>query len=164
MPELAQVLDPRARDACAGPRAVLALDIDLAWLQDAGRVVEVRVPRRLPCARCEGGGCDGCGRSGVVRAPENEARRGLRVTLPTTRPGPRSSVVVLRIERPFGPGSEIAQLLLRLKPSDASDPRLSRVAATAVPPPGAASFPRPGWVALLAAVAAAVGWLASYLI
>jgi hypothetical protein len=54
-----ELLGPR------GPDGKLTIEVPSAWLADE-RWIELDLPRTLVCARCDGGGCDGCGRSGAV--------------------------------------------------------------------------------------------------
>src|SRR3954470_9555242 len=96
---LGRVLDPRALDEGTGPRGRVQITVPAAWLA-AGCRIEILVPRRVPCARCDGGGCDACGKSGVLRAPDDEAERRLEITLP----GTQNEAVALRLADPFGAG------------------------------------------------------------
>ena len=111
---LGRVLDPAAVDADPGPRARLRLDVPERWLAE-GAELEVVTPARLPCARCDGGGCDGCARSGVLRAPEAASDRTLRVQLPRLDGEPG---VALRLTQPFGAEHPIAQLHLELRAAE----------------------------------------------
>src|SRR4051794_2515473 len=96
---LGRILDPRVLDEGLGARGRVRIAVPAEWLA-AGCRIDLVAPRRLPCARCDGGGCDGCGRSGVLRAPEAEADRHLAITLP----GTSNLAVALRLTDPFGPG------------------------------------------------------------
>src|SRR5690242_3451348 len=78
---LGRVVDPRALDASSGARARLRVGVPAAWLAEGGEL-ELRVPARLACARCDGGGCDGCARSGALRAPEPASARVVRAYVP----------------------------------------------------------------------------------
>ncbi len=117
--ELARVLDPDARDADAGARGLLRLDIPSEWLQ-AGGSLEIDAPLRLICARCEGGGCAGCSNSGALRVDSEERR--LDVVL---SPG-SDAAKRLRIEDPFGAGSTIRQVLVDLVPSEGAVSPMAR--------------------------------------
>ena len=67
MPALAKLdLEP---PALRGPDVVYRVEVPAAWLQQ-GAAIECELPRKLPCARCEGAGCDTCGRSGAARVCE----------------------------------------------------------------------------------------------
>jgi hypothetical protein len=122
-PELGRVADPEALAADRGPCARLGVVVPVAW-SEAGGQIEVVAPKRLACARCDGGGCDGCGRSGALRAPDDERGRALRVTLPKRAPG----AVVVRIAHPFGERSPIAQLLLEIRPGPEPSPNVTSLA------------------------------------
>lgn len=109
--ELGRVLDREARDADAGARGLLRLEIPAEWLQVGGSL-EIDAPLRLVCARCEGGGCASCSNSGALRVDSEERR--LDVVL---SPG-SDAAKRLRIEDPFGTGSTIRQVLVDLVPSE----------------------------------------------
>ncbi len=106
---LGRLLDPRALDEGAGPRGRVQITVPAAWLEGGCRI-EILTPRRLPCARCDGGGCDACGKSGVLRAPDDEAARRLEITLP----GTQNEAVALRLADPFGPGV-VDQLIVEVR-------------------------------------------------
>ncbi|MRG95353.1 hypothetical protein [Polyangium spumosum] len=111
---LSRVLDPTALDACDKPRGRLVIEVPRGW---AGAVIEVVIPKRVTCARCDGGGCDGCGRRGGHRVPGEDEERLVRVRLPAAFEGG----VVLRILRPFGEdGAGIAQLLIEARAGEAA--------------------------------------------
>ena len=122
MTELARLVDPEALDRCDGARAVLRVEVPAAWLREGGPI-RVRVPRRLACARCDGGGCDGCSRSGVLRAPEDEPSRLVEATLPATTAG----AAALRIARPFEAGSAVEQLVLEVRAGAAATDGVTRL-------------------------------------
>ena len=123
---LGRLLDPRALDEGAGPRGRVQITVPAAWLTEGCRI-EILAPRRLPCARCDAGGCDACGKSGVLRAPDAEASRRLEITLPGT-PG---EAVALRLADPFGPGL-VDQLIIEIRAGVAS-PSVTLLADPAVP-------------------------------
>jgi len=106
---LSRVLDPAALDACDKPRGRHVIEVPPGW---AGAVIEVVIPARVTCARCDGGGCDGCGRRGGHRVPGDPTARLVRVRLPSEM----EDGVMLRILRPFGEdGAGIAQLHLEAR-------------------------------------------------
>ena len=105
---LGRVLDPKALDASAGPRARLRVQVPAAWLAEGADLV-VTAPARLACARCEGGGCDSCARSGALRAPESAGARVVRTRVPVS-----DRAIAVRIPRPFGADHAIEQLLLEV--------------------------------------------------
>jgi len=158
MAELAQVVDPEALDACDGARAKLSLDVDRSWMTQ-GASLQIAAPKRLPCARCDGGGCDGCERSGVLRGPDDPRERALRVELPPYQPS--ETVVVLRLTRPFRDHDAIAQLHLHLSPSDAPDARIKRLSPQQGATDAIEGRPRPLIIAALVGLAAVAAWLAA---
>ncbi|WP_437276201.1 hypothetical protein WME90_33825 [Sorangium sp. So ce375] len=165
--ELAQLIDREGLDASDGSRGRLALAVPAAWALD-GADIEIAVPARITCARCDGGGCDSCARSGAHRAPTELAARTLRLRLPPDLAGG----VTLRLVRPFGEHAPLDQLLVELREDSAASPGVRRM----TPPPSdaLARSPRasagrvrvlgaelgaPALIATLAAIAAVVGLL-----
>ena len=110
----------KAVDDERGPDVLHRISVPAGWLSE-GAVIDVELPRHLSCARCEGGGCDACQRSGALTLRErDEAPEVVSVTLPVSEVGD----VVLRIpdagglpppDRPYGRGL----LLLRVSVADA---------------------------------------------
>ncbi len=89
-------------EAPRGPDVTLQIHVPPAWF---GSDVLVVLPRNLHCAACDGGGCDGCDRSGAVslRARDDEPTE-IRVRLPErdeSRPG-----VCLRIPEQGGASAD----------------------------------------------------------
>ncbi|APR85183.1 Hypothetical protein A7982_10532 [Minicystis rosea] len=121
---LGQVADPAVLDADPRPRARLRLDVEAAWLTE-GADLEITSPIRLPCARCDGGGCDACNRSGVLRAPEEAASRLFTVRVPPQPEG--GDAVALRIPEPFGPEHAIGQLIVELHAAAEPSPTVRRL-------------------------------------
>jgi hypothetical protein len=72
-------------DQPRGPDAMCSIEVPSAWFLEAAGV-EVRLPRLLTCARCEGGGCDACGRRGAFEQAGSGAPNELVVTLPLQAP------------------------------------------------------------------------------
>jgi len=62
---LGRVLQRDELEGPRGPDGRLRVTVPRGWLAE-GRSIELEVPRMLECARCGGGGCDGCERSGAV--------------------------------------------------------------------------------------------------
>lgn len=150
---LGRVLDPSALDAATGPRARLRITVPAAWLVE-GADLAITVPARLSCARCDGGGCDACDRSGALRAPGDAAVRVIHASVPRASSGlaPEPPAgIVLRISHPFGPVSGIEQLLLEVRASAAPSVGVTR-RAPSVPIAGGAHRVWP----VIAAVAAAI--------
>lgn len=133
---LGRVTDPAALDAESGSIASLDLHVPGTW---AGRRVRIAVPRRFPCGRCGGGGCDRCGRSGafVVRGPgyrgQGEASRevSFEMQLP---PVIAVKPVLVRLPRPFGEDAGVDQLHVVIDDGP-PDPRVTFVDGLAPPPP-----------------------------
>lgn len=145
--ELGRVLDPRALDEGTGARGRVRFEVPAAWL-DAGCRIEILLPRRLPCARCDSGGCDACGKSGALRAPDDEAQRRLAITLPDDC----GDAVALRLVDPFGTGL-IEQLILEIRVGVAS-PGVTRIPDP--PAPLALTTPMVPWRGVIMAVMATV--------
>jgi hypothetical protein len=158
-PTLGQVLDVAALDASNGPCARVRVGLEPGWSR--GDTLLITVPERLTCARCDGGGCDGCQRSGALRAPSEPGGRTVRVELPELP----SRGVALRLLHPFGDAADVEQLRIELHASACSDAgvRVSHTAgprALAVTAPEQVRAPSPlvvaGGLAALAALAAAL--------
>lgn len=128
-------MDPEALAVESGARGRMRIELPPAWLAEPC-AIEVTVPPRLVCARCDGGGCDGCHRSGAVCAPPDKAARTVRVALPRA-----GSAVALRIVDPFGPEGGIAQLLLEVRAGAVASPGVTRCIATPARPRGARAWP-----------------------
>jgi hypothetical protein len=125
MNELGRVLDPdelRSEDKAVGRLTVDVLD---DWLRD-GEEIEIVVPTRVVCARCEGGGCDACGRSGAFRLDLDEAARTVAITLPRK---PEAKTVAVRLVRPFGSNATIDQLWIELRASEKASASCRKVIA-----------------------------------
>lgn len=86
------------------------------WIDERATVI-VTAGRKVACARCDGGGCDACGRSGVVRLDDDEAARSFALLLPERI----DAGAVVRLVRPFGDTSPVAQVLCEIRPSDAAE-------------------------------------------
>jgi hypothetical protein len=118
MPALAKLdISPAAE---RGPDVVHPVSVPADWLEQGG-AIECELPRRLSCARCEGGGCDVCGRSGVIVMYDVGATpQRVVVHLSAGDAEPRA----VRLLEQGGPGTQPAVrrgcLLLRLKPGELS--------------------------------------------
>jgi hypothetical protein len=148
---LGRVADPAALDDETGAIGALELSVPTGW---AGGRARVRVPRVVTCQRCEGGGCDACGRGGALRTPEDEAARAITVQLPADL----SRAVAIRVPRPFADASPIAQLILTFAPGPAGD-RVELVSPARVAGGDDRSARRsaaPFWLVLLVGAAAAL--------
>jgi hypothetical protein len=136
---LGRVVDSSALDTCAEPRGRHAIEIPEAWI---GAEILVSIPSRIVCARCDGGGCDGCSRRGGHRIQGDEHARSVRVKLPHAM----DHAIVLRLVRPFGhTDGSIAQLHLetRIGPDASAGVALCVLAARDVAPPLARTYPTP---------------------
>lgn len=122
--ELGQVVDIEALDASSGARGLFRVRVPASWAA-AGSQIALTVPARVECARCEGGGCDGCGKSGALRAPPDPSARALRVEIPKGSTGG----VALRLAHPFGEDAEIEQLIIEVRCGEAPSEGVSRIAA-----------------------------------
>ncbi len=105
---LGRVVDSAALDACSHPRGKHVIEVPAAWL---GGEILVAFPVRIICARCDGGGCDGCHRRGGHRIEGDADARSVRVSLPHSMEG----TVVLRLVRPFGNEATMTQLHLETR-------------------------------------------------
>jgi len=148
---LARVTDPKALAADEGARARLAVKVPEAWIA-SGAEIAVTAPRLLSCDRCGGGGCDGCDRSGALRAPHDEGARTIVVRLPGRMPG--KEALRLRLPAPFDDGA-IAQLILTVNVAPEPDERVRRLDLAPVRPAPSAHL---WWLAAIAS-AVAVAWL-----
>jgi hypothetical protein len=138
---LGRVLDPSALDACPGPRARLRIAVPAAWLAE-GAELAVAAPARLSCARCDGGGCDACSRSGALAAPADAEARVVHVTLPSLPADEEPREIALRIPRPFGADHEVAQLLLEVRAAPAPSAGVTRLGSLVAAAPAEATSSR----------------------
>jgi hypothetical protein len=134
--ELGRVLDRSTLDDADGPRVRVRIAVPRAWASERALIV-VEAPERLPCGRCDGGGCDACERSGSFRLDPDPALRSFTLTLPVDL----GSGVVLRVTRPFGESSAIGQALCEVRPS--SEPSGCRRVPTPAPLVSVARAARP---------------------
>jgi hypothetical protein len=148
---LGRVLDPRALDECAGPRARIRIDVPASWLAE-GAILHITAPSRLTCARCDGGGCDACDRSGALRSPADPEGRLVTATLS----GADHDGVLVRVPRPFGADHGIQQLLVEIRVAAVSSSFVTRVAQPSSPDAAVHAPARLPWPAVALAVAAAI--------
>ena len=109
--ELGRVIDPDELERAEGPVGRLTIDVLEDWLAE-GAEVEVVVPSLVSCARCDGGGCDQCGRSGAFRLELDEAARTLTITLPCVT---EKKAIAIRLVRPLGEEAPLEQLWIELR-------------------------------------------------
>lgn len=148
MSALGKLLDKEALESCDGARAKARISVPAAWCDDSA-LVEVTLPRTLVCARCEGGGCDGCNRSGALRGPASEASRRVRVRLPQNL----GDGVAMRVADPFGRDGAIAQIWIEVRPADAPSAIVRRIGG-----------PKPEKRRILPRMVAALGILVTLLV
>ncbi|WP_437671775.1 hypothetical protein [Sorangium sp. So ce131] len=162
--ELGQVIDREGLDTSDGSWGRVSVGVPAAWVHE-GMHIEITVPDRVVCARCEGGGCDSCARSGAHRTPVEPAARKLQIRLPGGLP----ERMTLRLVRPFGEHAPLDQLFIAVRADSAASPGVRRIA----PPPAdalarpstagvralGAQLSTPVVLAALAAVATIVGLL-----
>jgi hypothetical protein len=115
MTQLARLVDPEALDADAGPRAKLTRTVPRAWLS-SDCTLTVVAPKLLGCATCDGGGCDGCAKSGAHRIDGDDDARRIAIPLRGADGGER----LLRLVEPFGPSCRLRVLLLELREGESA--------------------------------------------
>jgi hypothetical protein len=147
---LAQVVDKAALDDAEGGRARLKITVPGAWFA-AGAQLDVQAPKLMACDRCDGGGCDGCDRSGALRGPREPMARRVALHIPASTAG---QGLVLRLVRPFDEG-EIDQLMVQVRAGEEASKGVTRVEAVVVASPRALEAPW-GKIALVAAAIIAV--------
>jgi hypothetical protein len=153
---LGRLIDPEALATCPGARGKLCIDVPAAWLESAVELV-VTAPARIVCARCDGGGCDGCGRSGALRGPVEAAARTLSVHLPEGA----GDGAVLRIVRPFGAAAPIEQILVEVRPAAGASVGVARIdpAAALACAPRSSLRAGPWGLVILALVSAVIAFI-----
>lgn len=114
MTQLARVLDPAAHDALTGTHGKMSVELSEG---DRGEAVTLILPRRVVCARCDGGGCDSCGRSGAIRLDDDDAARTTHFVVPSGG----DARFRVRLVRPLGDDAGLEQLTVevRLRPGPA---------------------------------------------
>ena len=125
---LGRVLDPDALSSSEGARGRVRVEVPETWLGPEAEI-ELVVPARIVCARCDGGGCDGCNRSGALRTPDDLSGRTVRFHLPEDL----ARGAALRLVEPFGELAPIEQLIVELRLAAEPSAGVSRVVAPAAP-------------------------------
>jgi len=148
---------PRGLDVC------WTVTIEPDWLVP-GTALLLDLPRRLPCAACSGGGCDACGRTGVVTLRDAEEQApAVRVELGETLRGAEGAAVRLQIPDHGGPGEgELPRGLLQLtlQAGEPSHPDRVRLAPKGRSR-GMLRFAPLPWALLLICLLAMVLWVVS---
>jgi len=151
---LARIVDVADASLRAGPAGRVVLTVPRAWLEE-GALVEVALPTLVACTACDGGGCDGCARSGAHRIERSAHERLIQIALTPTG----AEAVALRLLDPLGVGGGLAVLVLELRSGEAPSVGCRRVPVAATP--GSASIAWPGLVAIgfvVAAIVASIAW------
>lgn len=119
MNRLGKVTEPLADDR--GPDVTFPIQVPQDWLV-RGESIVVQLPRRLSCARCEGGGCDACERRGALSLREAaEAPTSLSINLAPTEPGVTQLLRIPEAGAKAGkPGCGRGCLMLRVAPGELS--------------------------------------------
>lgn len=142
---LANVLEAAPDDARV---ASVPLTIPIDWVGDCQ--LDIRLPRRVRCALCEGGGCSRCDNRGGYEVPEATTVR-LNARIP-------SAGAKVRVMRPLGEDAAIDVVVFRVAIGDAASTSIvrhePRAASLALPSPNPPSAIR--WVVGIAAVVAIV--------
>lgn len=101
------------------------ISVPTAWM---GRTVRIALPRKLKCARCDGGGCDPCDRSGAgTLYAEGAPAETVRVALPQAPPGGQDVLIRLPEQggAPTDPSHVRGHLLLRVRFAQEPSPCVS---------------------------------------
>lgn len=122
-------------DAPRGPDGIFSISVPAAWLEQGSKLL-VRMPKKLVCAACEGGGCDLCGRSGALALPEmSEEDRILDVTLPGFEVAQEMTLRIPRRALPSSrPDEPPGHLFLKITPGTSASPCVALERAES--PPG----------------------------
>jgi len=147
-------------DEPRGPDVLYTVEVPMEWLEE-GASVSIALPRLLSCARCEGGGCDLCGRKGAF---ELDALEGpVIVSLPRQ---PVATPSALRLRLPgYGARGEaslpLGHLILTVVPRDAAFGWAPAASVSKLEAAGAAVAPMHwsvGAFGLLIGVVALLAW------
>jgi hypothetical protein len=155
--QLGRVLDPSALDRSTGPKGRLEITLPARWIEE-GAEIEIVAPKLVTCARCDGGGCESCRRSGAIRLAADPIAR----TVTTVLPQRDAASFALRLLHPFGPSAPLEQLIVEVRVGEAPSAGVSRLdaprerAATDRAEPGAGVDPWLGFFGFALTVAAVV--------
>ncbi len=154
MQPLARIVDVADASLRAGPAGRIAVTVPRAWLEE-GALVEVALPTLLACSACDGGGCDGCARSGAHRIEQPAHERRIQVALTPTR----AEAVALRLLDPLGGGAGLAVLVVELRGGEVTSAGCRRVPGVAAVGNATAAWPSLVAIGLVvAALVAALAW------
>jgi hypothetical protein len=153
VPPLARIVDVAEASRRGGPAGRVAVTVPHAWLEE-GALVEVALPTLVACAACDGGGCDGCARSGAHRLELPAHERTVQVALTPTR----AEAFALRLLDPLGAGGSLSVLVLELRYGEVASVGCRRIPNAVVAGSGLVAWP--GLVALVVALAMLVAALA----
>jgi hypothetical protein len=150
-------------DEPRGPDVVYSVEVPLEWLEE-GASVSIAVPRLLPCARCEGGGCDVCGRKGAFEVGAVDGP--VIVSLPR-QSTPTPSALRLRLPGYGARGEEalpLGHLILTVLPRDAGfgwapASSLARVETSGAPSPSATHWAVGAWGLVIGIIGLLAWWL-----
>jgi hypothetical protein len=157
-------------DRPRGPDVQMSVGVPAAFMHE-GATLLIELPRNLACASCKGGGCDRCERAGAVSLRgRSDPVETVELTLPK---GAEARALVVRLPDRGGlpaQGSDLPRgnLLLTIRPAEAADACVTRLAIPSVPPPdrpvflgepkAAAPEPRIVWLLVAAVVSALLAW------
>ena len=140
-------------DEPRGPDVACSIEVPQSWFLQ-GATLQIQLPRLLSCARCDGGGCDACARSGAYRLPDE--RPLLAVTLPRVT----DDVLALRVQNPVA-GEVPSLLVIRVAAGLEPSTGVTYVGPNHDVPPRVGPLPQlpqvPRWVATALLVALAAG-------
>lgn len=155
---MVRLLDPAALDAkTTAPRGRVSIVVPQTWLREGSRLA-VDVPKRVRCDLCDGGGCDACARSGAYVVEPT--------TVEVTLPRVTDDALALRLTNAFA-DREPALLLVRVAAGIEPSPGVRFLAGNhdqeqshpiERPNPRVPSVPLWIFVAIVACVAAGLGW------
>jgi hypothetical protein len=151
---LGTVVDRDAVAGAEGAHVSLSIVVLPRWAE-LGATVTVVAKERVVCARCDGGGCDGCEKSGAVRLPREAEARTFTLVLPAKMAAPSA----VRVPRPFGDASPVALAVCVVRLGDAAA-GCALVSPEAAPegPPRSLVRALPVVAVVVALVAALVAW------
>ena len=153
---LGTVVDRDAVGRAEGAHVSVSIVVPPSWAE-RGATVTVVAKERVVCARCDGGGCDGCEKSGAVRRPREAEARTFSLVLPVNMVAPSA----VRVPWPFGERSPVGLAVCVVRLGEAAS-GCSLVAASSAEapsgPPRALVWAAPVVAFVVALVAALVAF------